>query len=101
MNNWNDTYPLVGFVIGNGYTDPMVDSNVLYPETLFNLNLISWDLMNNIKQNQCVWYWDKLDIAPHKNAPECDDLWRQLNSMLEDVNIYDLYRTNYGSSMLS
>jgi len=42
-----------------------------------------------------VWYWDKLDIAPHKNGPDCDDLWKELNSMLEDINIYDLYRTNY------
>lgn len=100
MNDWNDTYNLAGFIVGNGYTDPMVDSNVLYPQTLFNMNLISWDLMNSINDAGCVWYWDKLDIAPHKNAPVCDDLWKELNSMLADINIYDLYRTNYGGSSL-
>ena len=78
----------------------MVDSNVLYPQTLFNFNLISWDLMNRINQAGCVWYWDKLDIAPHKNGPGCDDLWKELNSMLEDINIYDLYRTNYAADQL-
>lgn len=101
MNNWTDTYNFAGFIIGNGYTDPMVDSNVLYPQTLFNFNLISWDLMNRINQAGCIWYWDKLDIAPHKNAPGCEDLWSELNSMLKDVNIYDLYRTNYAADQLT
>ena len=41
MNNWNDTYNLAGFIIGNGYTDPLLDSNVMVPETLYNFNLIS------------------------------------------------------------
>jgi carboxypeptidase C (cathepsin A) len=100
MNKWNDTYNLLGFAVGNGYTDPMVDSNVLYPQTLFSFNLISWDLMNRINQAGCVWYWDKLDVAPHKNAPGCEDLWTELNNMLIDVNIYDLYRTNYAADQL-
>lgn len=56
--------------------------------------------MNKISSAGCVWYWDKLDITPHPNPPECDDYWAELNSMLADVNIYDLYRTNYGGDTL-
>lgn len=98
MNDWTDTYPLAGFIIGNGYTDPYSDSNVLFPQTLFNMNMISWQLFTQIQTAGCVWYWDKLDISPHKNGPECDGYWQTLNSMLAFVNIYDLYRTNYADS---
>lgn len=31
MNGWNDTYNLAGFIIGNGYTNPLTDSNVFFP----------------------------------------------------------------------
>lgn len=99
MNQLNDTYNLAGFIIGNGYTDPYSDSNVLFPQTLFNMNMISQTLFNQITSAGCVWYWDKLDISPHVNAPECDGYWSQLNSMLANVNLYDLYRTNYGGSL--
>lgn len=100
MNHWNDTYNLAGFAIGNGYTEPLADSNVYFPDALYNFNMISGVLMTQIKTAGCVWYWDKIDFPVHSNAPECDDYWRQLNTMLADVNIYDLYRTNYGGSSI-
>jgi hypothetical protein len=54
---------------------------VWYPDTLFNLNLISASLLQKIKAKGCVWYWDKLydDINPHPNAPECDDYLKTVN----------------------
>jgi len=69
MNKWTDTYNFAGFIIGNGYTDPLTDSNVLFPETLYNFNMISSDLLKQIQAAGCIWYWDKLDINPHQNAP--------------------------------
>ena len=59
------------------------------------MNLISKDLFEKIQAAGCVWYWDKLDVTPHVNAPQCDDYFNQWNDMLNCVNIYDLYRTNY------
>jgi hypothetical protein len=37
------------------------------------MNMISHDLFNKIQAAGCVWYWDKLDVTPHVNAPECGD----------------------------
>jgi hypothetical protein len=100
MNHWNDTYNFAGFAIGNGYTDPYTDSNVNFPQTLFNFNIISLDLMTRIEAAGCLWYWDKMDYHPHQNAPECDGYWTEINRMLTNVNIYDLYRTNYPDTSL-
>jgi predicted 3-demethylubiquinone-9 3-methyltransferase (glyoxalase superfamily) len=71
---------LAGFIIGNGYTTGYQDSNVWFPETLVNLNLISQELYSSIQANQCVWYWDKFGITPHVNAPACEDLFNQWNA---------------------
>jgi hypothetical protein len=80
-NNTDKVIPLKGFMIGNGLTDQYQDSNVWYPDTLFNLNLISASLLQKIKAKGCVWFWDKLydDLDPHPNAPECDDYLKTLN----------------------
>jgi hypothetical protein len=48
-----------------------------------------------------VWFWDKIDIITHKNSPVCDGYWAELNSMLANVNLYDLYRTNYAATTLN
>jgi hypothetical protein len=91
----SDMINLAGFIIGNGYTDPYQDSNVWYPDTLYNFNMISPDLYSKIKTAGCIWYWDKLDIIPHVNPHVCNDYWDELNNQLNCVNIYDLFRTNY------
>ena len=44
-NNTDKIIPLKGFMIGNGLTDQYQDSTVWYPDTLFNLNLISPTLL--------------------------------------------------------
>ena len=96
-NNTDKIIPLKGFMIGNGLTDQYQDSNVWYPDTLFNFNLISPTLLQKIKAKNCIWYWDKLyDVLdPHPNAPECDDYLKAVNQQLPCLNQYDLYRTNY------
>lgn len=97
MNQWNDTYNLKGFIIGNGVTDMYIDSDNQLIESLAMWSMIPQSLYNQIKAYSCVFYWDKLDVVV-KNAPQCADLYNQTMTLIEDLNIYDLYRTQYPDS---
>lgn len=92
MNQWNDTYNLKGFVIGNGVTDMYIDSDNQMIESLWAWSMIPWPLWQEIQANKCVFYWDKLDV-PANNPPACSALYDQAMGYIEDLNIYDLYRT--------
>jgi hypothetical protein len=92
MNNWNDTYNLKGFVIGNGVTDMYIDSDSQMIESLAYWNMIPTKLWEQIQASKCVFEWDKLDV-PVNNAPECQGYYDQATGLIKDLNIYDLYRT--------
>ena len=100
MNQWNDTYNLKGFIIGNGVTDMYLDSDSQMIESLANWNMIPSSLWDQIVANKCVFNWDKLDVKVN-NAPACADLYNQAMGLIEDLNIYDLYRTQYGNTASS
>ena len=97
MNQWNDTYNLAGFIIGNGVTDNYIDTDSNLFETLYNWNMIPTSLWDQIQQNKCIFYWDELHF-PDNNVPICKDLYSQTNDLIQDLNIYDLYRTQYGNT---
>ena len=44
--NFNETYNLMGFIIGNGVTDMYIDSDNQLIETLVNWSMIPQDLYN-------------------------------------------------------
>ena len=47
-------------------------------------------------------YWDNYHDGPmHKNAPECDGYWNTIQDMLVDINLYDLFRTNYDGDVMT
>ena len=92
MNGWTDTYNLKGFVIGNGVTDMYIDSDNQMIESLANWNMIPTSLWNQIQAGKCTFNWDKLDVKVN-NAAQCSDLYNQTMTLIEDLNIYDLYRT--------
>lgn len=97
MNQWTDTYNLKGFIIGNGVTDMYLDSDSQMIESLANWNMIPSSLWDQIVAYKCIFYWDKLDVKAN-NAPQCADLYNQAMDLIQDLNIYDLFRTQYGNS---
>jgi hypothetical protein len=102
MNHWNDTYNLKGFIVGNGYTDPLSDTNPRFPELLVNVNMMSPQLYQKIVDLGCVYYWDNYHDGPmHKNAPECAGYWDTIQDMLVNINLYDLFRTNYDGDVMT
>jgi carboxypeptidase C (cathepsin A) len=42
--------------------------------------------------NECVYYFN--DFKPHKGPASCDLVWNQTNTLAENLNWYDLYRTD-------
>ena len=92
MNGWNDTYNLKGFLIGNGVTDMYIDSDNQMIESLANWNMIPTSLWNQIQDSKCIFYWDKVDVKV-SNDIKCGGLYKQAMDLIEDLNIYDLYRT--------
>lgn len=81
MNNWNDTYNLKGFIIGNGVTDMYIDSDSQMIESLANWNMIPSALWNQIQQAGCIFYWDKLDVKAN-NPPQCQGLYDQAMDLI-------------------
>lgn len=98
--NFNETYNLKGFIIGNGVTDMYIDSDNQLIETLAYWSMIPLDLYNQIVSLGCIFYWDKMDVQV-KNPPQCQGLYDQVMTLIEDLNIYDLYRTQYPDTGLT
>jgi hypothetical protein len=98
--NFNETYNLKGFIIGNGVTDMYIDSDNQLIETLVNWSMIPQDLYNQIVSLGCIFYWDKMDVKVN-NPPQCQGLYDQVMTLIQDLNIYDLYRTQYTTTGLT
>jgi predicted phage gp36 major capsid-like protein len=69
-------YPLKGFIVGNGATNWNYDADAAYPETFYNLNIISQDLFEQFKANNCLYYWGDVKVA--NNSDKCKDLRNQM-----------------------
>lgn len=86
-------------MIGNGCTDWNVDTNPALPETLFNFNIIPKRLLDAMNDNDCKFYGDP--TFPHeRNSATCIKTWAQIEGLMSKLNIYDLYRHNYGIDAL-
>lgn len=100
MQKWTDTYNLKGFIVGNGVTDMYIDSDNQMIESLANWNMIPTSLWNQIVANNCFFKWVKLDVPVH-NPPQCANLFDQVTSLIKDLDIYDLWRTQYNNGSSS
>ena len=83
-------YPLKGFMVGNGATNWDYDADACYAETFANFNIIPQSLLQQYKDNDCLYYWG--DIKTHNNSAACDDIWGNVTESLGDLNVYDLFR---------
>lgn len=60
-------YPLKGFLIGNGITDWTYDAEASQYQTLAELNVIPYSLIDDLKTNNC-----QFNVAlPFDNVPAC------------------------------
>ena len=94
MYSSNDTYPLAGFIEGNGQTNNYLDNDSQVMESLAAWNLMPNTLFADMKANNCIYYWGILHFPTH-NPPICEDLKKQAFGLVSGLNIYDLYRTVY------
>jgi len=98
MQGWNNTYNLAGFIVGNGQTNNYLDTDSQLMESLASWNMIPQSLYDKIQANKCIYYWDEVHF-PNNNPPICKDLYNQAFDLIDDLNIYDLYRTQYSGGL--
>jgi len=72
--NFNATYNLKGFIIGNSVTDMYLDTDNQLVESLAYWSMIPFDLYNQIRSLGCIFYWDKMDVKAN-NPPQCASLY--------------------------
>ncbi|TNV78909.1 hypothetical protein FGO68_gene989 [Halteria grandinella] len=97
MNNWNDTYNLKGFIVGNGMTDMYIDTDNVLLESVANWNLIPVSLWKQMDALECTYFWGKVSELQH-NAEGCDELYKKGMGLIKDLDIYDLFRTQYNAN---
>ena len=82
-----DAIPLKGFMVGNGVTDWTVDVANALPYFAWSHNLIG---------NATYFLWTKNNCNGNTNAnpsENCAEALDELNVQLNNINLYDIYRT--------
>ena len=93
-------YNLKGMMVGNGCTDWNVDTSPAIPETTYNFQIIPKRLLDAYQSNDCKFYGDP--TFPHeRQSLTCIQTWADINAKMARLNIYDLYRQTYPSSVLA
>jgi hypothetical protein len=87
-------YNLKGFIVGNGITDMYIDTDNPLLESVAHWSMIPMSLWTRIKELGCIFYWKKMDL-PANNPPECEPLYNESMTLIQDLDIYDLFRTVY------
>jgi len=86
-------YNLIGTLVGNGATDWLVDNAPSIPPTITKFGLVPQPWLDQFEQDGCKYYFSD-SLYPHEGGPECDDLYDKIMGMIQDLNIYDMFRTN-------
>ncbi len=81
---------LKGFIVGNGATNWDFDVSPVFPDVVYNFNLIPSSLLDVYKSNGCINYFN--DVHPPTNSTVCTDAWNQINNLWQGLNWYDLFR---------
>lgn len=82
-----------GFIVGNGATDFHYDVSPSFPETVYNLNIIKKDLLDEFNSNDCFFSFN--GVLPETATKECVSAWMKMNTLAGSLNWYDLYRPVY------
>jgi len=91
---------LGGMMVGNGCTNWDVDTNPALPETLYNFQIIPKRLLDAMNDNNCKFYGDP--TYPHEHASKiCLKTWVEIETLMSQLNIYDLYRHVYPTTLLN
>jgi len=93
-NSTDPSINLTGFMVGNGATNWDYDVWPSYPQTVRWFNIIPPTLLQQIHDNECEAYFYSA-YKPHTNTATCDALFLRLTQLTDQLNWYDLYRTNY------
>jgi hypothetical protein len=49
-------------------------------------------MLDDFEASGCVYYFN--DFMPHDGGDNCDDKYDAIMTLISDLNIYDLFRTN-------
>jgi len=102
IHHWNqaqemvggETMNLQGFIVGNGMTDMYIDSDNVLLESVANWGMIPLPLWTKMNELGCLFLWEKVPVTPD-NDPQCAGLYNQSMELIKDLDIYDLFRTQY------
>jgi len=87
---------LKGFMVGNGATNWVYDVSPVFPEVLYQFNMIPESLWNEYNDNHCVGYFDGTFTGDDK--AKCETLFGNMQDFTDGLNWYDLYRHVYTDS---
>jgi len=83
---------LKGFAVGNGVTNYKYDCTPAYVEMGYWHSLYSDELRDALISNQCDFSGTELQ----NTTPVCMDLLNEFETLVADVNVYNIFGTCYG-----
>jgi hypothetical protein len=86
-------------MVGNGCTNWNVDTSPALPETLYNFQIIPKRVLDSYEENNCKYYGDPT-FGKSSTSPACLKAEATIQKMLYNLNIYDLYRAVYPTTLL-
>lgn len=103
VNAWNEALAesnvegesinLKGYAVGNGVTNWKYDTNSAYIEMAYWHSLYSTELYDKIKAANCDFSGPYMQHV----STECQYYLDEFNSLVADVNIYDIFGICYGT----
>jgi len=89
----NDTvYPnLKGFMVGNGVTNWNYDGNPSYVEMAYWHSLYPQEMHDEMIAKKCNYSMSDFDDYYKKLPVDCKDLLDKFNTIVKDVNVYDIF----------
>lgn len=84
---------LKGFMVGNAVADWKVDTENVMMEFAYMHNLVTKDTYFQWKNNKCEKYHG--DVLPGSTSKECVESWNKMQTILSDLNPYDIYRDEH------
>lgn len=85
--------PLKGFMVGNGVTNWDYDTNTAYIDMAYWHSLMNTELHDKITEAKC----DFTGPYMRKATDECIGYLNEFDSLVSDVNVYDIFGTCWGS----
>jgi hypothetical protein len=90
---------LAGMMVGNGCTNWNVDTSPALPETLYNFQIIPKRVLDSYEANDCKYYGNPT-FGKESTSPACLKAEATIQKLIYNLNIYDLYRAVYPTTLL-